>query len=169
LGLPENSIGVVFQGTPDSKYIIPTRATKGSAAYDLYAPGAIDRCTAYIRGAVLQEGSGDRVSLKPGAMIRLGLGFSTIIPPGYMGVIASRSGMGSKGLVVTQGIGIIDSDYRGTWAVPLTNRSDEMWSINTGDRVAQVFFLPTLSVNWVSDEVSDTTERGSGGFGSTGG
>jgi dUTP pyrophosphatase len=95
-------------------------------------------------------------------------GVKVAIPPGYMGMIVPRSGLGSKGFTLRNTIGIIDSDYRGEIILMVTNNSKTPISIRKYDRVAQLIFVPVLlpTLNLV-DELDDTS-RGEGGFGHTG-
>ena len=91
------------------------------------------------------------------------------IPEGLVGVIAARSGLAcKKGLAPANKIGVIDSDYRGEIMVALHNHSNEVRRIEHGDRIAQIMFMPYFAADFeVVDELDDT-DRGSGGFGSTG-
>ena len=84
-------------------------------------------------------------------------------------IVAARSGLAVKqGITLSNGIGVIDSDYRGEICVGLLNTSDVDFKVNDGDRIAQLMFMPVLQANLlVSSELSDTS-RGAGGFGSTG-
>lgn len=129
---------------------LPQRQTPGSAGMDLCA--------------CLEE----PLLVPPGEMRMAPLGFAAEIPPGFAGFIFSRSGLGAKGLVVAQGVGIIDSDYRGEWMVPLRNLSPEPWTVSPGERVAQAVFLPVASAQFVEAESLSGSQRGEGGFGSTG-
>ena len=80
----------------------------------------------------------------------------------------SRSGLGAKkGIVVAQGVGVIDSDYRGEWLVPLRNLSQEAYQVAPGERIAQVVFLPVDPAEFTEVESLADTQRGEGGFGST--
>lgn len=129
----------------------PLRQTEGSAGYDLFA--------------CLEE----PVRLEPGETYRAPLGFATEMPAGTAGFVFSRSGLGgSKGIVVAQGVGVIDSDYRGQWLVPLRNLGREGYTVQPGERVAQVVFLPVLAAEFVEAEGLSESQRGEGGFGSTG-
>ena len=84
-------------------------------------------------------------------------------------VIAGRSGLGAKhGITLSNGIGVIDSDYRGEISVTLTNHSDTPFTVNDGDRIAQMMFLPVMCAEFIAADELDETERGAGGFGSTG-
>lgn len=108
-------------------------------------------------------------TLEPGEVFMVPLGFAAEIPPGYAGFVFSRSGLGSKrGVVVAQGVGVIDSDYRGEWMVPLRNLGNESYVIEPGERIAQAVFLPVVFGEFVEADALSGTVRGSGGFGSTG-
>jgi dUTP pyrophosphatase len=90
------------------------------------------------------------------------------IPPYLTGIIASRSGLGTKGVVVATGVSVIDPDYRGEILVPLYNRVNRGHYINKGDRIAQIFFIPRIHVMLEEVQELSETERGEGGFGSSG-
>lgn len=91
------------------------------------------------------------------------------IPKGYEGQIRARSGLAIKhGISLVNGIGTIDSDYRGELKIAIVNISNEPFTINNGDRVAQLVINKYERVELVEVETIDETERGSGGFGSTG-
>ncbi|MCI9544735.1 dUTP diphosphatase [Acutalibacter muris] len=131
--------------------LTPSRQTAGSAGCDLCA------CI-----------PGPQV-LRPGEVFLVPLGFAAEIPQGYAGFVFSRSGLGSKrGVVVAQGVGVIDSDYRGEWLVPLRNLGTEDYVIEPGERIAQVVFLPAAPGEFVETGELSGTKRGQGGFGSTG-
>lgn len=130
---------------------LPYYATAGAAALDLHA--CIDE------PAVLPAGGE--------ALIPTGI--AAAIPEGYVGILAVRSSMGIRhGVAMSNGIGIIDSDYRGPLRVGLHNFRDTEYMVEPGDRIAQLLILPVLrpEVEVVS-ELSETA-RGAGGFGSTG-
>lgn len=83
--------------------------------------------------------------------------------------LCGRSGLGAKhGITLANSVGIIDSDYRGELIVGLINNSNENYTINPGDRIAQLIFVPIERMNFNIVNQLDNTERGSGGFGSTG-
>lgn len=90
------------------------------------------------------------------------------------GIIVPRSGLGTKGLVLANTIGVIDEDYQGEIILTAWNRlkpdyPDKFFNLKAGDRIAQLMFMPVVKTKWqVVDEFSDTTQRGIGGFGSTG-
>lgn len=132
----------------------PEYATAGAAAVDLRA--------------ALDEGA--EVVLQPGQRALIPTGLS-IAPesPDVVAVIAGRSGLGVKhGVSLSNGIGVIDSDYRGEIQVGLINRGDQPFTVARGDRIAQMMFLPVLHADFLVCDVLDETERGAGGFGHTG-
>ena len=132
----------------------PTRATSGSAAYDLrYTPK-----------------DGDSIVVRHGDTEVLPTGLSIELPEGYAALVCSRSGLAAKhGIQVLNAPGVIDSDYRGEIGVILHNTGDNNVIFRAGDRIAQLMIVPVLSVDWVSVEALGETDRGNGGFGSTGG
>ena len=96
-------------------------------------------------------------------------GLAAEIPEGYAGLIYARSGMASKrGLAPANKVGVIDSDYRGEIMIALHNHSGEEAVISHGERIAQIIFTPYLKAEFAEREELEQTERGSGGFGSTG-
>ncbi len=132
----------------------PEYATAGSAAVDLRA--ALDE------GTVLTIAPGER------SLIPTGLSISPESTD-VVAVIAGRSGLGvKKGVSLANGIGVIDSDYRGEIQVCLINRGSEPFEVRRGDRIAQMMFLPVLAAAFLPVDSLDETSRGTGGFGSTG-
>ena len=114
--------------------------------------------------------SAEDVVIAPGARHAVATGLAVAIPAGYEIQVRPRSGLALKhGITVPNTPGTIDSDYRGELKVILINLSHEPFTIARGDRVAQLVLAPVVQAAW--DEVADlnTTERGAGGFGSTGG
>ena len=86
-----------------------------------------------------------------------------------VGLVYSRSGMGAKhGITLANSVGVIDSDYRGEIVVALVNHSDKPYILNPGDRIAQLMFVPVFTARFVETDILQDTERGTGGFGSTG-
>lgn len=122
--------------------------------------------------------SGITTTLRPLETKIINTGIKVAIPKGHVGILASRSGLGVKeGLVVAQGVGVIDSDYRGELKVPIFNRNErERKNVLFGDRIAQLLIMPVIQpaievvtvANVYEDNSLDETERGEGGFGSTG-
>lgn len=132
---------------------MPTKGSKYSAGVDLYA--------------VCKRVSG--MQILPRNTVKIKTGIAIEIPEGYFGAIFARSGMATnKGLRPANCVGVIDSDYRGEIIVPLYNDSDECRTIRSGDRVAQLVVLPFLNMEMNEVEELSDTERGDGGFGSTG-
>lgn len=131
-------------------FSMPEYATKGSAGMDL-------KSVAEVR-------------LNPGERKLISLGFSMEIPEGYEAQIRPRSGLAYKnGITVLNSPGTIDSDYRGVVHVLLINHSDEIFWITPGMRIAQMVIAPVTRVALViTEEPLSTTDRGEGGFGSTG-
>ena len=114
--------------------------------------------------------SAEALILRPGMRAAVGTGFAVAIPPGYEIQVRPRSGLALKhGITVPNTPGTVDSDYRGELKVILFNQSDDNFPIARGDRIAQLVLAPVTLAAW--DEVAelDDTERGAGGFGSTGG
>lgn len=118
-------------------------------------------------GADLYNDSGD-LTIKCGETLFVGTGVALEIPEGYVGLVFARSGLACKqGLAPANKVGVIDSDYRGEIKVALFNHSNEVRQISQGERIAQIVVVPYLRCEFCENELSDT-ERGSGGFGSTG-
>lgn len=130
---------------------LPYYATEGAAAVDLHA--CLD--------APETIAPGDR------ALIPTGLAFA--IPAGHVGLVAIRSSMGiRRGITLANGVGVIDSDYRGQVHVGLLNTSGAPYTVNPGDRVAQLMVVPVAAPEIELVEALPETERGAGGIGSTG-
>lgn len=132
--------------------LIPSYATAGSAGMDLKAD--------------LPE----PVVIKAGEIRKIPTGIAIQIPNKYTGgFVFPRSGLSSKnGISLINCVGVIDSDYTGEIICPVVNHSQADFSINPGDRIAQLVFMPVYSAALVQTEEFEETERGSGGFGSTG-
>ena len=132
----------------------PEYATEGSAAVDLRA--ALDE--------------GESIVIKPGARALIPTGLH-ISPESrnVVAIVAARSGLGIKhGISLSNGIGVIDSDYRGEVCVGLINKGDKSFEVRRGDRIAQMMFMPVCHASFLPVEELDETERGAGGFGHTG-
>ena len=130
---------------------IPTRGSEYAAGYDLYA------ATEYT------------IMIPPHSTVKIGTGIAIELMPDTFGAIFARSGLATKkGLRPANCVGVCDSDYRGEYIVPLHNDTDETMSIEPGERIAQLVILPFIPVQFnVVDSLTET-ERGDGGFGSTG-
>ena len=91
------------------------------------------------------------------------------MPPGIEAQVRSRSGLSIKhGITMINGVGTVDSDYRGEWNVPVINLGEEAYTIEDGDRIAQVVFSRYEQADFILAEEVQATERGAGGFGHTG-
>lgn len=132
------------------KAVIPTYGSKFSAGADLYS-------------------AEEEIVLAPGETRLVHTGIAMEIPTGYVGLIYARSGIATKrGLAPANKVGVIDSDYRGEIMVSLFNHSSAKQTVAAGERIAQIVITPYLTVNFIEAEQLDQTDRGSGGFGSTG-
>lgn len=140
---------------------VPTRGSEYAAGYDLYA-AAVDSENGFV---AITEG----VDVAPHSTVKIGTGISVELPNGTFGAIFARSGLATKkGLRPANCVGVCDSDYRGEYIVAIHNDTDEMMTIAAGERIAQLIVLPFVAVEFnVTEELSET-ERGDGGFGSTG-
>lgn len=130
---------------------LPKYKTAGAACADVYA--RLD----------------ERVLIHPKQRLKVPLGFKIQLPPGWELQVRARSGNAdNSGIMMTNGIGTIDSDYRGEVTALLYNSSDDPFPIEDGDRIAQVCVQPTYQIGWNVVDKLEETERGEGGFGSTG-
>ena len=130
---------------------VPEYKTKGSAGFDLEAFTDED------------------IELLPGQRFLVPTGIFLELPDGYEAQVRARSGLAIKnGISLINGIGTVDSDYRGELLVPLVNLGSEPFVIKNGDRIAQVVIAKYEQAEMIPVEVLDDTERGSGGFGHTG-
>ena len=122
----------------------------------------------YSAGADLYSAEVETV-IQPHTTAFIGTGIALEIPKGYMGLIFARSGLSCKRhLAPANKVGVIDSDYRGEVKVALHNHSNEPQKIDAGERIAQLVITPFLAVNFEQADELDETQRGEGGFGSTG-
>ena len=131
--------------------ILPTYATAQSAGADLYA--CID----------------EPVTIRHGMTEMIPLGFSMAIPEGWVGLIFARSGLASKrDLAPANKVGVVDADYRGEWFIPIHNHGRGVQVVYPGERIAQLVIVPCMTAAFQEVDSLDETERGAGGFGSTG-
>ena len=130
---------------------IPIRGSKFSAGYDLYAATDKD------------------IQIPPHATVKIGTGLAMELPVGWFGAIFARSGIATKrGLRPANCVGVADADYRNEYIVALHNDTTETKTVQAGERIAQLVILPCQDIDFKEvDELHDT-ERGIGGFGSTG-
>lgn len=130
---------------------LPERGSDMAAGYDLFADITED------------------IIIDPHTTAMIGTGLAVSIPEGYFGGIFARSGLSSKeGLRPANCTGVVDADYRGEIKVALHNDSDFERTITPGQKIAQMVIMPFLSVEFQQVEQLDNTDRGEGGFGSTG-
>ena len=131
--------------------IIPTYGTEFSAGADLYAL------------------PGEAITIEPHKTVMIHTGLAMEIPEGYAGLIFARSGLASKrGLAPANKVGVVDPDYRGEFMVALHNHTDEVRTVEGGERVAQLVIVPFIQAAFEIAEALSDTVRGEGGFGSTG-
>lgn len=155
--MSEPAVNVAIARLPGTEDIpLPAYETTGAAGMDLRAaiPAA------------------DEVILLPGARTAISTGIMIAIPPGFEAQVRARSGLALRhGIGLVNSPGTIDSDYRGEVRVILINHGDQPFAIRRGDRVAQIVFAPVTRAVWderVEIESLGATQRGQGGFGSTG-
>jgi dUTP pyrophosphatase len=140
------------------KYCDPRSRERGSPTYATQGAGGID-----LRSC-------DNAMIYPGETVRFPTGYSIYMKdPSLCAFIMPRSSMGIKGILPANVLGLIDSDYQGEMVVYLKNHSNESYLVSNGDRIAQLVFLNVQDIVFKPvTEFSETTERGEGGFGSTG-
>ncbi len=130
---------------------LPVYQTEGSAGADLKA--CLD----------------EPITLMPGERRLIPTGMRIELPEGVEAQIRARSGLSIKhGITMINGVGTVDSDYRGEWNVPMVNLGSEPYTIHDGDRIAQAVFARYERAEFTLVETGNETERGGGGFGSTG-
>lgn len=135
----------------NDRAVVPTYGSPFSAGGDLYSAEESE------------------VVVGPGKTAMIGTGLAMEIPEGYVGLIYARSGLATKrGLAPANKVGVIDSDYRGEIKVALYNQSDAPQAVAAGERIAQIVIAPFLHAEYEVKETLSDTERGEGGFGSTG-
>lgn len=131
---------------------VPTRGSKGAAGYDLYA------CT-----------DGEEIVIPPYETRKIHTGIAVAVPSSHFGAIFARSGIAvKKGLRPANAVGVIDEDYTGEVVVALRNDSNSYQTVADGERIAQLVFVPYRTEFFEVVDNLDETERGAGGFGSTG-
>ena len=145
--------------SPNAK--VPTRSSNGAAGYDLYADNIKEVCDDFP--------SNNRILLFPGQTLKVGTGIAIELPKCTFGAIYARSSLGvNHGIAPSNCVGIVDEDYRGEIVVALHNHSNSVFIFDYGDRIAQLVIQPYIAADIsIVDNLSDT-ERGNGGFGSTG-
>lgn len=154
--MTEISIKVCYLEGADIGIPLPKYETSGAAAMDLCVNFDLDMRDG---GRILRRGER---GLFP-------TGLSIEIPQGFEAQIRPRSGLAIKhGISLVNTPGTIDADYRGPLGVILINHGTKDFHVAHGDRIAQIIFAPVLRVKWISVDALNKTQRGSGGFGSTG-
>ena len=132
---------------------LPAYETPGAAGMDL-------------RAAVDED---QPVVLRPGARVAVPTGLAIALPPGHEAQVRPRSGLALRnGVAPLNSPGTVDADYRGEIKVILINLGEEDFVIRRGDRIAQLVIAPVVQATWREVDSLDETERGGGGFGSTG-
>lgn len=131
-----------------TNFMMPTHGTEHAAGYDIYMP--------------------DLGILQPGQSLKIPLGFAAEIPVGFGALLMPRSGWGSKGIALMNTVGLIDADYRGEWVAHLKNTSNDTITWEPGDKLVQFIVVPIINFVLMQVDSVAPTERGDGGFGSTG-
>ena len=135
----------------DPRAVLPSRGSPFSAGADLRA---------------CMDGP---VTVEPGQTVFFHTGLTAEIPEGYAGFVFARSGLASKsGLAPANKVGVVDSDYRGEYMVALYNHSQTPVTVHPGDRIAQMVVMPVAFTEFTEVHELSETQRGAGGFGSTG-
>ena len=130
----------------EDKAFLPKRANPNDAGADLM--------------------SVEDLEIYPGEQKLVGTGVAVKIPQGYAGFVFNRSSQGKKGITMPHSVGVIDTDYRGEIKVLLKNISEDPYKISRGDRIAQLVIMPVMLPEFT--DIWNDTQRGTGGFGSTG-
>lgn len=134
-----------------SQFKCPVKSSNKAAAYDLYMPES---------GTIYKDDPTGKF---------IGLGFQAAVPEGHVALLLPRSGKGAKeGVSLNNTVGVIDPDYRGEWIACLRNRNEKPFTWEAGERLIQMLIVKTEEVNLMVVDDLDETERGEGGFGSTG-
>lgn len=139
---------MIINAVVDNKLMRPHVGTEGSAGADLRIPYDI--------------------MIKPGEIVKVNTGVKVAIPEGYVGLIIPRSSLGEVTISLANTIGVIDSDYRGPLIIKLRNTGVKPALFYQYDRVVQLIIVPYLKPKFAYVKSLDITERGEGGFGSTG-
>lgn len=141
---------------------LPQKSHPTDACFDIYAD--IPDADFEINGKYFNG-----IQIHPHQTVLIPTGFATEIPHGFWGAIFARSGLASKqGLRPAQGVPVIDEPYRGMWKIPLHNDGNEVQIIHHGDRICQFMLLPYFQTTITEVDALNSTDRGEGGFGSSG-
>lgn len=129
-------------------FIMPTKGTDNAGAFDIYMP---------------EDG------MATGNSALIGLGFAAAVPVGHVALLLPRSSTGAKqGLELNNTCGVIDADYRGEWKAALRTKDSRHFAWKAGERILQFLVVPVPAITLIRSDSLDTTERGEGGFGSSG-
>ncbi len=129
-------------------FALPQRRSIADAGWDCYAAEAI--------------------TVEPSAVALVSLGFAVEFDPSWALLVLPRSGLAKHGISLSNSPGLVDASYRGIISALVINHSPTPYAINRGDRICQIMFVPVPTVEWLEAESLSESERGSGGFGSTG-
>lgn len=132
--------------------VIPHRTTEGSAGADLYA--------------CIKE----PIEIAPNSLVKIPTGIAIELSDSNCAAfLFARSGLGVKyGITLSNGVGVVDSDYRGEICVGLCNVSDRSYTVQPNERIAQMVIMPVICASFIETEELSDTKRGNGGFGSSG-
>lgn len=156
---------------------LPQKSHPTDACFDIYADipdeeyyvEKREQLSEFMFGDAILTESGKGVAIYPHQTVLIPTGFATEIPHGFWGAIFARSGLASKqGLRPAQGVPVIDEPYRGMWKIPLHNDGNEVQIIHHGDRICQFMLLPYFQTTITEVDALNSTDRGEGGFGSSG-
>ena len=129
-------------------FIMPTKGTDNAGAFDIYMP---------------EDG------MATGNSALIGLGFAAAVPVGHVALLLPRSSTGAKqGLELNNTCGVIDADYRGEWKAAIRTKDGRNFAWKAGERILQFLVVPVPAITLIRSDSLDTTERGEGGFGSSG-
>lgn len=127
------------------------------------------RCAYATKGSAgLDLSTVDSLVIKRQTVVYASTGVRVEIPSEYFGLLSIRSSLIKQGLMMANGVGVIDSDYRGLIYVPLINMSNSDVRLTAGERIAQLILIPTVRASLLYTDTLEATDRGTGGFGSTG-
>lgn len=147
----------IYADIPDEEYSVVNIKNVTEQTFDVF----------FNQSNLIESGKG--VAIQPHQTVLIPTGFATEIPHGFWGAIFARSGLASKqGLRPAQGVPVIDEPYRGQWIIPLHNDSEETRIIHHGDRICQFMLLPYFDTILTEVDNLTGTDRGEGGFGSSG-
>ncbi len=155
-----------------SGFDLPRYETEGAAAFDIKAKFGlnIDKEAEFFEALTDEEKDlATTMTIPPKGQYNFDTGLFIEIPKGYALLISGRSGNAMRaGISVTQGYGLIDSDYRGEIKIFITNHGNKPFRVKNGDRIAQGMIVPVIQAEWEEVTELEETKRGSDGFGSTG-